>query len=60
VPIVNSVLRPDERILEHARAVVHIYEDAVRAGRGAIQLNGEMIDRPVVERARAILRRYGS
>jgi len=60
VPIVNSVLRPDERILEHARAVVHIYEDAVRAGRGAIQLNGEMIDRPVAERARAILRRYGS
>ena len=58
--IVNSVLRPDDRILEHARAVVHIYEDAVRAGRGAIQLNGEMIDRPVVERARAILRRYSS
>jgi citrate lyase beta subunit len=58
IPIVNSVLRPDERTLEHARAVVRVYEDAVRAGQGAIQLNGEMIDRPVVERARAILRRY--
>lgn len=60
IAIVNSVLRPDDRVLEHARAVVHIYEDAVRAGRGAVQLNGEMIDRPVVERARAILRRYSS
>jgi citrate lyase beta subunit len=60
IAIVNSVLRPDNRVLEHARAVIDIYNDAVRAGRGAIQLNGEMIDRPVVERARAILRRYGS
>jgi citrate lyase subunit beta / citryl-CoA lyase len=60
IAVVNSVLRPDERTLEHARAVVHMYEDAVRAGQGAVQLNGEMIDRPVVERARAILRRYSS
>src|SRR5262245_31978904 len=60
IAIVNSVLRPDDRVLEHARAVIDIYNDAVRAGRGAIQLNGEMIDRPVVERARAILRRYSS
>jgi citrate lyase subunit beta / citryl-CoA lyase len=60
IAIVNSVLRPDDRVLEHARAVIDIYNDAVRAGRGAIQLNGEMIDRPVVERARAILKRYGS
>jgi citrate lyase beta subunit len=60
IPVVNSVLRPDDRVLEHARAVIRIYEDAIRAGRGAIQLNGEMIDRPVVERARAILRRFSS
>ena len=60
IAIVNAVLRPDDRVLEHARAVIDIYEDAVRAGRGAVQLNGEMIDRPVVERARAILRRYSS
>jgi citrate lyase beta subunit len=60
IPIVNAVLRPDDRVLEHARAVVHIYEDAIRAGRGAVQLNGEMVDRPVVERARALLRRYSS
>jgi citrate lyase subunit beta / citryl-CoA lyase len=60
IAVVNSILRPDERVLDYARAVIHIYEDAVRTGRGAIQLNGEMVDRPVVERARAILRRYGS
>jgi citrate lyase subunit beta/citryl-CoA lyase len=60
IAVVNSVLRPDDRVLQHARAVIEVYEDAVRTGRGAIQLNGEMVDRPVVERARAILRRYGS
>ena len=60
IAVVNSVLRPDDHVLEHARAVIHVYEDAVRTGRGAVQLNGEMVDRPVVERARALLRRYGS
>jgi citrate lyase beta subunit len=60
IPIVDLVFRPDARALEHARAVVRAYEDAVREGRGAVQLNGEMIDRPVVERAYALLRRYTS
>lgn len=60
IPIVRSVFRPDDGALQHARDVVKAYEDAAREGRGAVQLNGEMIDRPVVERARALLIRYSS
>jgi citrate lyase subunit beta/citryl-CoA lyase len=60
IPVVDSVFRPDEKALEHARAVIHVYEDAVREGRGAVQLNGEMVDRPVVQRARSLLERYDS
>ncbi len=60
IPIVRSVFHPDDGALQHARDVVKAYEDAVREGRGAVQLNGAMIDRPVVERARALLRRYSS
>jgi citrate lyase subunit beta / citryl-CoA lyase len=60
ISIVGSVFRPDEKALEHARAVVRAYDDAVREGRGAVQLNSEMIDQPVVERAHALLRRYTS
>lgn len=58
IPIVQSVFRPDEKVLQHARDVVQAYEAALHSGRGAVQLSGEMIDRPVVERARALLARW--
>jgi citrate lyase subunit beta / citryl-CoA lyase len=56
---VRDVFRPGDEALQHARDVVRAYDDAVSQGRGAVQLNGEMIDRPVVERARALLARWG-
>ena len=60
IAVVASVFRPGEHALEHARDVIRAYDNAVREGRGAVQLNGEMVDRPIVERARALLRRYSS
>jgi citrate lyase subunit beta/citryl-CoA lyase len=59
IATVRSVFRPDEQTLQHARDVVHAYDEAVKQGKGAVQLQGEMIDRPVVERARALLERWG-
>jgi citrate lyase beta subunit len=53
--VVNRVFAPSTEQLEWARAVVAAYEDGVREGRGAVALNGAMIDLPVVERARGIL-----
>ncbi len=55
VEIVNRVFLPDERQVERARRVVEAYERGLGEGRGAIALDGEMIDLPVVERARQIL-----
>jgi citrate lyase beta subunit len=55
VPTVNRVFSPSGAEVEHARRVVDAYEQAVRDGRGAIALEGEMIDLPVVERARRML-----
>jgi citrate lyase subunit beta/citryl-CoA lyase len=60
IEIVRSVFRPTGQALQHARDVIRVYEDAVREGRGAVKLNGEMIDRPVVERARALIARWGT
>jgi citrate lyase subunit beta/citryl-CoA lyase len=60
IATVRSVFRPDDQTLRHARDVIRVYEDAVREGRGAVQLNGEMIDRPIVERARALIARWGN
>ncbi len=50
---VNTGFAPSAREVAWARKVV---EAAGAAGAGAIRLDGELVDRPVVERANAILR----
>jgi citrate lyase beta subunit len=55
VPIVNRVFAPETSDVEWARRVIEAFEQGEREGRGAVALNGEMIDLPVVERARRIL-----
>jgi citrate lyase beta subunit len=55
VAIVNRVFSPTGEERESARRVVEAYERGLADGRGAVALDGEMIDLPVVERARRIL-----
>lgn len=52
---INSAFAPTPEELASARRVIEAWEEAARAGRGAISLDGEMVDVPVVARARAIL-----
>ena len=55
VEIVNRVFGPSDEQLAWARAAVDAYERGLADGRGAVSLDGEMIDAPVAERARAML-----
>jgi citrate lyase subunit beta/citryl-CoA lyase len=55
IAVVQAVFRPDQERLQLAREVVDAYEDAVRNGRGAIQVRGRMVDRPIAQRAKALL-----
>jgi citrate lyase beta subunit len=55
VAIVNRVFSPTGEERERARRVVEAYERGLADGRGAVALDGEMIDLPLVERARRIL-----
>jgi citrate lyase beta subunit len=55
VEIVNRVFSPTREDGDRARRVVEAYERGLADGRGAVALDGEMIDLPVVERARRIL-----
>lgn len=55
VEIVNVAFSPSDRELDRARGVVAAFEQAAREGLGVIALDGEMIDRPVVERARLLI-----
>lgn len=52
---VHRVFSPTAAEIDHARAVVALATRAAEAGDGAVALDGEMIDEPVVRRARAIL-----
>ena len=55
VPVVNRAFTPSEPELAWARKVLDAYEAATAEGRGAVALDGAMIDLPVVERARRLL-----
>ena len=56
VAIVNRVFAPSAEDVEWARRVIDAYEEGVREGRGAVALDGELVDLPVAARARNILR----
>lgn len=55
VPVVNRVFAPTPEEVAWAERVVAAFEEGVAAGRGAVGLDGAMVDLPVVERARQVL-----
>ncbi|MEB3103625.1 HpcH/HpaI aldolase/citrate lyase family protein [Ferviditalea candida] len=55
IDIVHSVFSPSPKEIEAAQKIVQAFEEATRSGMAAIQVDGKMIDYPVVERARRIL-----
>lgn len=57
VAVVHKAFAPSSREADWASRVLTAWKEAQAEGRGTASLNGSMIDRPVVERARAILRR---
>lgn len=59
IVVANSVFKPNEAEIDLAREIIEAYEAAEREGRGAIQVRGKMVDRPVVERAKSRLERWG-
>ncbi|MDX1452347.1 MAG: CoA ester lyase [Oleiphilaceae bacterium] len=56
VAVLNEVLTPSEAELQEARELVACFEQALTEGKGAAEFNGKMIDLPVVDRARELLR----
>lgn len=56
VAVVNEIFSPTDAELEHARRVVRAFDEALGRGEGAVALDGQMLDAPVVDRARRVLR----
>ncbi len=59
IEVLNEVFSPSRAEIDHARRVVESFEEAERAGRGSTSLDGEVVDIPVVKRARNLLSRAG-
>lgn len=55
IETVNTVFRPDEGEVQYARDVIAAYDEAQAKGDGAIALGGQLIDLPIVDRARRVL-----
>ena len=58
VKIVNEEYTPSEQEVAYARKVIQMDKEAAAAGRGSFQIDGKMIDIPVVVRAEKLIRRY--
>jgi citrate lyase subunit beta/citryl-CoA lyase len=58
VKIVNEEYTPSTEEVAYARKVVQMDKEAAAAGRGSFQIDGKMIDIPVVVRAERLIRRF--
>ncbi len=55
VDTVNSIFMPTQEEIDEARQIVEKYSASIAKGEGVTQLDGKMIDVPIVERARKII-----
>ena len=58
VTIVNEEYTPTAGEVEYAKKVIQLDQEAAAAGRGSFQIDGKMIDIPVVVRAQKLIKRY--
>jgi len=52
---INAVFSPTSEEIDYAKQVVQAFEEANARGDGSISFGGQLIDRPIVERARRAL-----
>lgn len=57
VSIINEAFTPDEEQIEWAERVLDAQEEAEADGRGVFEVDGEMIDAPLITQAETILER---
>jgi citrate lyase subunit beta/citryl-CoA lyase len=55
VAVLNDAFRPTEAEIHDAQRLLAGYHAALDAGRGAVSIDGRMVDKPVAERAMALL-----
>jgi len=56
VAVINAELTPSAQEIEHAQGLLAAFDAGLAAGKGAVEYKGKMIDLPVVERAKELLK----
>lgn len=57
VPVINEIYTPAEREVERAKRIVAAYEEAIARGQASFQLDGKLLDLPVILRATQLVER---
>lgn len=52
---INAAFRPGAEEIDYARKVIAAYDEAAARGDGSVAFGGQLIDRPIIERARRTL-----
>ncbi|HEX8660497.1 MAG TPA: hypothetical protein VF686_01425, partial [Brevundimonas sp.] len=60
IPLLNEAFSPTDKEVAYATRVLAEFDAAVASGRGAVALDGKMIDAPIVARARDLLDRHAA
>jgi len=55
IAIINEVFSPSSDEIIYAERVIAAFDQAVERGDGAVAVGGQLVDQPVVQRARALL-----
>jgi len=58
VTALNEAFTPSAEDVAHARKLIQANAQAASEGRGSFQVDGKMIDIPVIDRARKLLARH--
>lgn len=55
IPVVNDIYAPTAEEIQNAKEVIWAIEEAEAKGSGVIALDGQMIDKPIVDRAERVI-----
>ncbi|EGQ43923.1 MAG: citrate lyase beta subunit, partial [Candidatus Nanosalina sp. J07AB43] len=58
IPVANEVFAPDQETVKEAREVLDSYSEASENGKGAIQVNGKLVDEATIKMAENVVEKH--
>lgn len=55
IPLVHEIYTPREKEIQNAKEIIWAIREAEEKGLGVVSLNGKMIDKPIVDRAKRVI-----